>query len=113
MFAQQCMTLLRMVLGVSIVLGLLFAQVQLAGVAKASAGMAMMDGDCQPPPSCCDKTKPGCLIAPSCFAPCGGAVVFEPESILTFPVLAGEVFALPPVPLTPYAAPPLRRPPRP
>lgn len=104
-----------MLIGVLIALGLLLAPVQAAAVSLAEQTMQMGSEACPKKPSCCDmsKTTRICSDAAVCFAKCGGATGFEHQ-----PGIVGLSFTVA-VPhsslalaLSPFAPPPLRRPPR-
>jgi hypothetical protein len=103
-----------MLIGVLITLGLLLAPVQATAMSLASQTMVMGEA-CPKKQSCCDMSKSTrtCTDAAVCFAKCGGATGFEHQSgivVLSFNVaLAHSSLALA---LSPFAPPPLRRPPR-
>jgi len=109
-----------MVLGALVVLGLLFAPLQLVQAAPAvdtvmtSMDMAGMDMPCdERHDTCsCDTSRQDCAYSFSCLAKCGGMAAshFESRSIVEY---AGEaIVPWQPTSLMSLLIPPPRRPPR-
>ncbi len=104
-----------MLIGMLIAFGLLLAPVQATAVSLASHTMAIGGESCPQKQSCCDMSKSTrtCSDAAACFAKCGGAAGFEHQSgIVNLPFTAGIAHAPLALALSPFAPPPLRRPPR-
>ena len=103
-----------MLIGMLIALGLLLAPVQATAMPLASQAMVMGEA-CPKKQSCCDMSKSTrtCSDAAACFVKCGGATGFDHQSSIVSlafsTTIAHSALALA---LSPFAPPPLRRPPR-
>jgi hypothetical protein len=120
MFMARRRMAVRMVLSALVVLGLLFAPLQLVQAAPAvdtvmtDMDMAGMGTPCEDrPDTCgCETARPDCAVSFSCMAKCGGMAAshFESRSIAKF---AGEaIVPWQPTSLGSLLIPPPRRPPR-
>ena len=105
----------RMLIGMLIALGLLLTPVQASAVSLAAQTMQMGSEACPKKQSCCDMSKSTrtCSDAAACFVKCGGATGFDHQSSIVSlafsTTIAHSALALA---LSPFAPPPLRRPPR-
>ena len=104
-----------MLIGMLIALGLLLAPVQASAVSLASQAMQAGSDACAKQQSCCDMSKSTrtCTDAAACFAKCGGATGLEHQAGIVNLQLSAAIAHSPlALALSPFAPPPLRRPPR-
>jgi hypothetical protein len=106
-------TFSRFLSQILIAVALLFAPMQPATVAQASAPVSMSDMLCQEPQACCDMDKADCGEAQGCMAIGGGAATLAaPDAKIGMASSEMCKCSFTQVVLSPHMTEPLRKPPR-
>ena len=104
-----------MLISMLIALSLLLVPVQATAMSLASQTMVMGSDACPKKPPCCDMSKSTrtCSGAAVCFAKCGAAAgVAYQSGIVSLAFTVAVVESSLALAFSPFAPPPLRRPPR-
>lgn len=106
-------TFSRFLLQILIAVALLFAPIQPATIAQASAPVSMLDMLCQEPQTCCDMDKADCDEVQGCMAVGSGvATLVAPAAKIGMANSEMCGCSLTQVVLSPHTTEPLRKPPR-